>query len=91
MFKYELGQKAKDKISGFAGIIVARIEFLNGCKRYSLAPEKLKDEKPIDSEYFDEEQIIVKALNKAKKEKEKEGPGGPYKKPNDGLKVKVKF
>jgi len=90
MFKYELGQKAKDKISGFVGIIVARIEFLNGCIRYSLAPQKLKDEKPIDSEYFDEEQIIAKPLEKAKTEKRK-APGGPYKKPNDGLNVKVTF
>lgn len=59
MFKHELGKKAKDKITGFAGILTARCEFLTGCNRYCIQPTKLKDGKPIDSLYFDEEQVRI--------------------------------
>lgn len=37
-FKHELGNKAKDKITGFSGILTARIEFLTGCNRYCIQP-----------------------------------------------------
>ncbi len=59
MFKHELGLMGKDKITGFTGIITARCEFLTGCSRYCLQPTELKDGKPIESIYFDEDQIAV--------------------------------
>jgi hypothetical protein len=59
MFTHELGQIAKDKITGFKGILTARCEFLTGCNRYCIQPQELKDGKPIDSIYFDEAQIEI--------------------------------
>ena len=59
MFTHELGKKAKDKITGFQGILTARCEFLTGCNRYCIQPTELKDGKPIDSIYFDEAQIEI--------------------------------
>lgn len=59
MFTHELGKRAKDKITGFAGILTARCEFLTGCNRYCIQPTELKDGKPIDSIYFDESQIEI--------------------------------
>lgn len=59
MFTHELGKKAKDKITGFEGILTARCEFLTGCNRYCIQPTELKDGKPIDSIYFDEAQIQI--------------------------------
>lgn len=59
MFTLELGKKAKDKITGFQGILTARCEFLTGCNRYCIQPTELKDGKPIDSIYFDEAQIEI--------------------------------
>ena len=59
MFAHELGKKACDKITGFSGIITARVEFLTGCNRYCIQPTDLKDGKPIDSIYFDEAQIEI--------------------------------
>jgi len=59
MFKHELGKRAKDKVTGFAGILMARCQFLTGCNRYSIQPTELKDGKPIDSIYFDEAQIEI--------------------------------
>lgn len=59
MFKHELGKKGQDKITGFSGIITARVQFLTGCNRYCIQPTELKDGKPIDAIYFDEDQIEI--------------------------------
>lgn len=56
----KLGDVAKDTITGFEGVVVARTEWLNNCVRLSLQPKKLQDNgKPIDSETFDETQLVV--------------------------------
>ena len=56
----KLGMKARDKVTGFEGIIVSRTEFLNGCVRYSIQPELNKKDKTIPSEaWFDEQQIEI--------------------------------
>ena len=54
----KLGQKAKDKITGFEGIIVARVEYLFGCDQYGVSPEA-KDGKVNDTLYFDEGRMEI--------------------------------
>lgn len=54
----ELGQKAKDKITGFEGIVVARITYIFGCDQYGIAPPA-KDGKCEDTNYFDEGRIEI--------------------------------
>jgi len=54
----ELGQKAKDKVTGFTGVIVSRITYLFGCDQYGLSPEA-KDGKLNDTLYFDEGRIEI--------------------------------
>jgi len=56
MFKFDLGSRVRDKITGYVGTIVARIEYLNGCKRYSVQA-KVKDEKIPEPEWLDEQQL----------------------------------
>jgi len=65
----KLGEKGKDIVSGFVGIATARTEWLNKCIRIQLTSQKLKDGKPID-DWFDEDQIIRinKGVNAPKKE-----------------------
>lgn len=74
----QLGDVAKDSITGFAGVVVARTEWLNGCWRISLQPQGMKDGKPVDSFTFDVEQLeLVEARgHQAKKE-----TGGPRPEP----------
>jgi len=36
MFKHKLGIIAKDKITGFEGMVTSRVEFLTGCNRYCI-------------------------------------------------------
>lgn len=54
----ELGDKVKDTISGFVGIAVAITEWLHGCKRITVQPDKLDPNgKPIESQTFDAPQL----------------------------------
>ena len=39
-----LGKKAKDKITGFEGIIVGKIIYLFGCNQYGIAPKNFNKE-----------------------------------------------
>lgn len=58
----KLGDKVKDKVTGFTGIAIARTEWLNGCVRLSVQPDKLVDGKIAASETIDEPQLtLVKA------------------------------
>lgn len=55
-----LGDKAKDQVTGFQGICVARTEWLNGCVRCTLQSDTLdKDGKPQEGVTFDEPQLVV--------------------------------
>ena len=55
-----LGDRVKDRITGFSGIVVARTEWLFGCVRLSIQPEKLtKDGKSQDSMCVDEPQCKI--------------------------------
>lgn len=69
-----LGDKAKDTVSGFVGIVVAKTEWLNGCYRITLQPTVAKDGKLPDACTFDMEQLIV-IKNKASKIPQKETGG----------------
>jgi hypothetical protein len=58
--KPELGDRVRDKVSGFTGIVMARYEYLTGCVQYGVAPEKLsKDNKPDEWQQFDEGRMHV--------------------------------
>ena len=53
----KLGQKVRDKITGFEGIITAKAEYLNGCIQFCVRPRVDKEGKSQDGEYFDVEQL----------------------------------
>lgn len=60
-----LGDEAKDTITGFTGIVIAITEWLNGCQRLSIQPKELREGKPIDNHVFDVEQLeFVQSLRK---------------------------
>lgn len=73
-FKIELGSKVKDRVTGFTGIVAHRSEHLYGCRRYGVQPEKMKDGKPIDALWFDEDALEI--LKQAAPHKMK-NTGGP--------------
>ena len=57
IFKFANGDKVKDRISGYVGVITGRTEWLNGCVRYCVQAASLDSGKVIPSETFDEEQL----------------------------------
>ena len=57
----ELGDRARDLVSGFTGIVTSKTIYLNGCIRYGLTPEATKDGRPIDAVWFDENELTVDA------------------------------
>ena len=55
----KLGDIARDRITGFEGIVIATTEWLYGCRRLTLQPQHLADGKMIDTVTFDEPQCIL--------------------------------
>ena len=55
-----LGQKVKDKVTGFEGIAVSRVEYMNGCIQYGVRPRYIEAEmKGIypQAEYIDQDEL----------------------------------
>ncbi len=82
-FKFDLADEVKDVITGFAGIIRARTEYLTGCNSYGIQKQTLtKDGKLEDWVWIDEKLLKLKTKNKIKfdaeiKEEIEEKNGGP--------------
>ncbi len=55
----ELGDTVRDLITGFEGIAISRIEYLNGCVQICVKPPVDKDGKMRDGEYIDIGQLVV--------------------------------
>lgn len=53
----KLGNKVRDTITGFAGILIGRTEWMYGCNRIGIQPEGLHEGKPVDAEWFDEQRV----------------------------------
>ena len=63
-----LGDYIKDPISGLKGIAVARTIWLWGCIRISIQPKNVKDGKPADEVWFDENRLeVIKPCKKETK------------------------
>lgn len=55
----KLGDVVRDKISGFSGVATCRLDYLNGCVRWAVSPRILHEAKPVDAQYFDDEQLEI--------------------------------
>jgi len=70
-----LGDKVKDKITGFTGVVTGITTWLNGCVRMGIQGIPLKNGLPLGTEWIDEAQLklikagVVKVVA--------EGPAGP--------------
>lgn len=63
-----LGDRVKDPITGYQGIVVAMTDWLYGCRRPLVQAEGLTDDgKPKSSESFDEDQLVVLERNVVKR------------------------
>ena len=54
-----LGKRAKDKVTGFTGIITAKCYHLYGCAQYAINPAISEDGKLNTVNWFDEGRIDI--------------------------------
>lgn len=57
--KFKFGQKAKDKITGFQGILTGHCEYLTGCDQYLIQPRCEKNNVFPEAQWIDEGKIII--------------------------------
>ena len=55
----KLGTTGRDKITGFTGVIVGRVEYISGCNQVMLSPKAKPDGEYVSSNWFDEQRIEV--------------------------------
>lgn len=55
----KLGDKVKDPISGFEGVVVGRTDWLWGCVQLGVQPAALHEGKPVERQWFDETALEV--------------------------------
>lgn len=74
----ELGVQARDKITGFTGIITGKASYLTGCDQYVLVPKMTEEDKKVrDSVWFDEGRLEVVGPGINAEEVQGEKNGGP--------------
>jgi len=74
----KLGDKVKDKITGFSGIVIGRTNWLNGCITIGVQSAEMKDGRPVDSVWFDEQRVDSTSTATT---------GGPMPTPQTGMSV----
>jgi hypothetical protein len=61
----KLGEMVSDTLTDFRGIVVGRAEFLYGCVRLQVQPNGLKDGKPAEEAWLDEDRVRVETPQEA--------------------------
>lgn len=63
----ELGDVAKDDVTGFQGVVVSVTRWLHGCDRINIQPQSLdKDGRVRESQVFDRNQMTLIKKNAVK-------------------------
>lgn len=75
MRKFNLGDKVRDRVTLYVGIVMCRSEYLNGCVQYGVQSQHLSDGKPIDPVWFDDKQLDL--LKRGVVKTESKRTGGP--------------
>lgn len=60
MIKLQLGDKVKDKVTGFTGIITGYARYLTGCDQYYILPVSKKNpNKYLSGRWFDDGRVEI--------------------------------
>lgn len=57
--KAELGNSYSDKITGFKGVAIGRVEYITGCNQVLLSPKVAEDGSIRSAEWFDEQRMVA--------------------------------
>lgn len=72
----ELGQRGRDKVTGFEGILIGHCRYLTGCDQYGISPPA-KDGEVKAAQWFDEGRIEVIGAGLTVSDVTAEKNGGP--------------
>ena len=59
-FKFKLGEKVKDALDGYSGIITCQCRNLTGCMQYVVLNQTPNQNKEINARYWVDEAHLVK-------------------------------
>lgn len=60
--KFSNGDAVRDRVTGLKGIVTSVTTYFNGCIRYTVQPQEIKDGKPVEGTFFDQGDLeLVKA------------------------------
>lgn len=77
--RVKLGVKAKDKITGWEGIVVSQLICLFGCNQWGITGQTMdKEGKRPNTEYFDEGRIEWTGVGITAEEVAGQKPGADY-------------
>lgn len=54
-----LGSKVRDRVTGFSGIAISKVIYLNGCVQYCIKPPIKDNGTMIEGEYVDSQRVEV--------------------------------
>lgn len=80
--RIELGDLAKDTITGLEGVVIGETQWLFGCRRLVLQPREVKEGKIPDPVSFDEDQCEL--VLRAEELKASKKPVGTKRTPTGG-------
>jgi hypothetical protein len=72
----QLGQRARDKVTGFEGVLTGMARYLYGCDQYCIVPA-VKEGELKDGHWFDEGRVEILGRGILPEEVRVERPGGP--------------
>lgn len=75
--KFSMGDRLKDRVNGFEGVVTGITLYQNGCLQYLLTPTKLKDTGEIHESAWQDEQRLVPVETSKKAQPEAGKLGGP--------------
>jgi hypothetical protein len=59
-FEVQLGDLARDRLTGFQGVVVGITSWINSCRHVGIKPQTLdKNGEPRECKWFDEPQVDV--------------------------------
>lgn len=74
---YEMGQKARDKVTGFEGTLTGFCHYLYGCDQYLLTPKVDSNGNKVDGHWFDSGRIeLTDEITVKPEEVQTDEPGG---------------
>jgi len=69
MSKIKIGDKVRDKITGFEGTVTADIKYMYGCRQFQVTPDVDENGNQRKHDWIDEPQLKLIKNNGKKKEK----------------------